>query len=342
MSNSSRMPVPRAVISAWISLFCRTLSIRAFSTLRILPRRGSTAWVARSRPCLAEPPAESPSTTNSSVSDGSRTEQSASLRGRHGLGDDGLGLGRVLLEELRERAVDDVLHEAGHARVAELGLGLALELRVLELHGDDGGQALAHVLARERVVLLAQEALVAGVAVERARQRGAEARQVRAALVRVDVVGEREDRLLVGGVPLHRDLHRALVAVGLEEDDLLLDGLLVLVEVADEVLDAALVVEVGAGALGALVDDRDAQAAGEERRLAKALLERGELEVERLEDLRVRQERDGGPGRLGRLALLHGPLRDAACEVLRPQEAVAADLDVEALRERVDDGDADA
>ena len=35
----------------------------------------------RSRPCFAEPPAESPSTTNSSVRAGSLTEQSASLPG---------------------------------------------------------------------------------------------------------------------------------------------------------------------------------------------------------------------------------------------------------------------
>ena len=81
MSNSSRIPVPIAVISAWISRFESTLSMRFFSTLMILPRSGSTAWVLRSRPCLAEPPAESPSTTNSSASAGSLTEQSASLPG---------------------------------------------------------------------------------------------------------------------------------------------------------------------------------------------------------------------------------------------------------------------
>ena len=55
--------------------------MRAFSTLRILPRSGRTACVLRSRPCLAEPPAESPSTMKISASDGSLTEQSASLPG---------------------------------------------------------------------------------------------------------------------------------------------------------------------------------------------------------------------------------------------------------------------
>ena len=81
MSNSSRTPVPMAVMSAWISVFCSTLSMRLFSTLRILPRSGRIAWVLRSRALTAEPPAESPSTTNNSDSDGSLTEQSASLPG---------------------------------------------------------------------------------------------------------------------------------------------------------------------------------------------------------------------------------------------------------------------
>src|SRR5207249_991396 len=65
-----------------ISSFERILSIRAFCTLRILPRSGRIAWKLRSRPCFAEPPAESPSTRYSSVSLGSETEQSASFPGK--------------------------------------------------------------------------------------------------------------------------------------------------------------------------------------------------------------------------------------------------------------------
>ena len=62
MSNSSWIPVPKAVMIDWTSLFLRTLSMRAFSTLMIYPRSGRIAWYIESRPDFAEPPAESPST----------------------------------------------------------------------------------------------------------------------------------------------------------------------------------------------------------------------------------------------------------------------------------------
>ena len=222
----------------------------------------------------------------------------ARLRGLDGLADDRPRLARVLLQELGELGVDDVGDEALHARVAELGLRLALELRVGELGGDDRGEPLAHVLAGEVVVLLLELALLPRVAVDRARQRRAEAREVRAALVRVDVVGEREDRLLVGAVPLHGDLDVALVGLALEEDDLLAERLLVLVEVGDEVLDAALEVELGPLAAGALVGQRDAQAARQVGGLAQALLEDVEVVLDRLEDVGVREPSDRGAGAL--------------------------------------------
>ena len=63
MSKSSfPMPQPSAAIIVRISSLLSILSKRAFSTLRILPLSGRIAWKRRSRPCLAEPPAESPST----------------------------------------------------------------------------------------------------------------------------------------------------------------------------------------------------------------------------------------------------------------------------------------
>ena len=66
-------PQPSAVTRSDSSLFSSTLAVDAPSVLSTLPRSGRIAWRARSRPCLAEPPAESPSTTNSSLVDRSRS-----------------------------------------------------------------------------------------------------------------------------------------------------------------------------------------------------------------------------------------------------------------------------
>ena len=49
------------VLPLKLNSFCKILSIRDFSTFKIFPRSGKIAWVFRSRACLAEPPAESPS-----------------------------------------------------------------------------------------------------------------------------------------------------------------------------------------------------------------------------------------------------------------------------------------
>ena len=45
--------------------------------------------------------------------------------------------------------------------VAQLGLGLALELRVGQLDADDGRQALAHVVAGQVRVVVLEDAVLA-------------------------------------------------------------------------------------------------------------------------------------------------------------------------------------
>ncbi len=76
------IPVPNAVIRVPISFEDSILSNLALSTLRILPLNGKTAWQSLFLPCLAEPPAESPSTIKSSDFDGSLSMQSASFPGK--------------------------------------------------------------------------------------------------------------------------------------------------------------------------------------------------------------------------------------------------------------------
>ncbi len=260
--------------------------MRAFSTLRILPRIGRIAWIRGSRPCLAEPPAESPSTMKTSHSSGLVDWQSASLPGRPpppsrplrdrarsralraamradaaacDLRTMSLPSAGVLLEPVAELVVDDLLHERSRLGVAELGLGLALELRLGELDRDDRGQALADVVAGEVLVLLLEQVLLAGEVVDQRGQRRAEALLVGAALVGVDRVGEGVHRLLVGGVPLHRDLEahvvrRAVGCLGLERDVRGVGRLLAPVEVLDVVDQAAVVAVAEAAARGRRVD----------------------------------------------------------------------------------------
>ena len=122
---------------------------------------------------------------------------------------------------------------------------------------------------------------------------------MRAAFDRVDVVGEGENRLLVGVVPLHRDLDGALVGLALEVDDVLVDRVLLLVDVRDEVPDPALVVKLDRLAVGALVGELDGEALREERGLTQALRDGAGIDVDLLEDLRVRHERDRRAGLLG-------------------------------------------
>ncbi len=93
------MPQPNAVISVPTSSEEIILSKRAFSTFKILPFNGKIACVRRSRPCLAEPPAESPSTKNSSERAGSFSWQSANFPGRPAISN--VVLRRVISRALR-------------------------------------------------------------------------------------------------------------------------------------------------------------------------------------------------------------------------------------------------
>ena len=72
-------------------------SKRAFSTFKILPRNGKIAWKCRSRPDFADPPAESPSTINSSLISASLEEQSANLPGK-------FEISKALLRRVNSRA----------------------------------------------------------------------------------------------------------------------------------------------------------------------------------------------------------------------------------------------
>src|SRR5205085_355738 len=74
--------------------------------------------------------------------------------------------------------------------VAGRCLRLTFELRMRDLDADDRRQPFANVVAGDALLQVFRQVVLGGVEVDRAGQRRAEPGQVRAALVRVDVVGK--------------------------------------------------------------------------------------------------------------------------------------------------------
>ena len=109
---------------------------------------------------------------------------------------------RILLHEGPETLVDHRIDNSLHFIVAEFRFGLSFELRIGNLHADDGGEAFAGVLAGHSLVAL-QKVCAFRVAVDRAGERRLEAGKMRAAFKRVDVVRIRIDRGREGVVVLH-------------------------------------------------------------------------------------------------------------------------------------------
>ena len=142
---------------------------------------------------------------------------------------------------------------------------------------------------------------------------------MRAAVDRVDVVGEAEHRLGVAVVVLQRNFHRDAVALGFHVDGLVMQHLLAAVQMLDELRDAAGVLEVLRACAspvfaigGALVGERDLQALVQEGEFAQPLRQRVVVEFGNGEDALVRQEVDLGA------ALLAGARSASASSRQRP------------------------
>ena len=138
-----------------------------------------------------------------------------------------------------------------HFRADQLVLGLRAELGVGQLHGHDRRQALAHVVARQSDLFLLQRARALGIIVERSGQCCAESREMRAAVALRDVVGEAKDVLVIGVIPLQRDVDPDILALPGDRDRIGHQRRLCAVEPLHEGRDTALVEHLDA--LGLLV-----------------------------------------------------------------------------------------
>ena len=160
------------------------------------------------------------------------------------LGDDFFHHRGILLEELAQLVVDELRHLAGDIAV-ELALGLPFELRLRNLHADHRRQAFADVVAGQILFHVLEQTRLLSESIDGARERAAEAAQMRAAIHRVDVIGEAEQRLRVAVVILQSDLnpHRTAGArlLAFDVNRILVQHGLAAVQMLDELRNAAVV-----------------------------------------------------------------------------------------------------
>ena len=121
----------------------------------------------------------------------------------------------MLVEPFTQLFVHELLDVALDVAI-QLALGLPLELRLRQAHAYYGNEPFAHIIAGDGdfVLLLLEHAGLRSEIVDGARQGGAEAGKMRAAVHGVDGVGERKHVFAVGVVVLQRDfdLHVAALA----------------------------------------------------------------------------------------------------------------------------------
>lgn len=115
----------------------------------------------------------------------------AAIRARYacGLAND-LSVGGIHIQPVGDLRVRLLLDERARLRVAEFGLRLTFELWLTELDGDDDGEALANVIAREVGILSLSRPLSRAYLIITGGQSRAKT-FVRTALGGVDRVGER-------------------------------------------------------------------------------------------------------------------------------------------------------
>ena len=262
----------------------------------------------------------------------------AHARRFHAFSDDLLRFTRVFAHVARKFLVHQRFDDALHFAVAQLGLGLPLELRLGNFHADHRRQALAHVFALQILVVLFQMAAVKGVIVDRAGERGTKSDQMGATLDGVDVVGEGKNVFRVAVVPLHGNLD--FDAVLLPSSERLLRGSRpCAIKMLHEGHQAALVENSCFFCVVRLDGDLDASI--QERQLTQPLRKYIKAELRGLENLAIGLERHPRAA-LFRLAyFLQRSLRVAAPVALLVHLAVALDFDFERFRQRVDDRNTD-
>ena len=149
----------------------------------------------------------------------------------------------MFFKECAERLAEHGFHGGSHLRISEFCFGLTFKLRVFHFYGNDRSRPLADVFAGEVVLFLFEKALLSRVAVQDAGQCRAETDKVRTAVRVPDVVRKGEHRFFKVVAVLNGNLDIHSIGLLVDIKDILVLGLLILVQVADIGTDPALKVK---------------------------------------------------------------------------------------------------
>ena len=198
----------------------------------------------------------------------------------HHFTDDDAGVGRMFFKPCRQRFVDEAFDNGTHFRRDELVFGLRGKFRIRHFDRQHAGETFARIVARQGHFLALGDTGVAGVIIDDAGQRRAEARQVRAAVALGNVVGEAQHVLVIAVVPPGCEFDRDPVALCFQINRRADERRFCTVEIAYEFGEAAFIHHVDRARLDtARVGERNARAGIEEGQFAQTMFERAEIEI---------------------------------------------------------------
>ena len=190
-------------------------------------------------------------------------------RGVNNFADHDFRIGWVFQQVFAQQFVHLLLHRRFHLGGDQLVFGLRGEFRIRHLHGYHGNQAFTRIVAGGADFRFFAVALFVHIGVKGTGHRRAEAGEVSTAVTLRNVVGKAVDVFLEAVVPLQGHFHADTVFFGGEIENIRVDRRFVLVEILNERLDAAFVVEMVFFAI-ALIAQADRDAGVQERQLAQA------------------------------------------------------------------------
>ena len=253
----------------------------------------------------------------------------------------------MLFQVPAEAFADHRIHHATDLCVAQLGLGLALELGIGQLDADHRRQPLTNILSGQVGLVVLDEVVLAGVVVNHPGKGRAESGQVAAPLLGVDAIGKGNYRFSETVVILDRDLHRSFIHRFLEIEGRLLEHSTAFVHVPNQVGNTTVKIVGALDITPALVlvpvaDKPDFQTLVQVGDLLEVVRQNVIIVLNVREDLRIRLERDNRPVVGGSLAFDDFAGRDPLGIFLVMDVAISMNLGLQVGRQAIHHGSSDA